>query len=85
MKISKDFSNISILTLVTGLKLPLNARIFFLYKILAGKTLFPSGLNITALVILFLINSRLINLLSTFLNNGPLKLIVSISIESLST
>ena len=30
IKISNDFSNISIFTLVTGLKLPLNTRIFFL-------------------------------------------------------
>ena len=41
---------------------------------------FPSGPNITAWVILFFIRSKLNNLLSTSLNNGPEKLIVSISI-----
>ena len=67
-------------TLVTGLKLPLMAKIFFLCKTLAGNILFPSGPNITASVIPFLTSSRLITLLSTFLNNGPEKLTVSISI-----
>ena len=78
-KISYDFSNISILTFVTGLKLPLSAKIFFLYKTLAGKILFPLGLNITASVIPSFTSSRLINLLSTSLNTGPEKLMVSIS------
>ena len=83
-KASKDFSYISIFTFVTGLKLPLIVKIFFLYNSAAGKMLFPSLLNITACVIPFFINCKLINLLSIFLKRGPLKLIVSISIASLS-
>ena len=63
--ISLDFKYISSLTNVTGLKLPLIARIFFFHKTLAGKILFPLGPNITAFVIPFLTSSRLINLLST--------------------
>ena len=74
----------SSLTFVTGLKLPLRARIFFLYRTAAGKTFLPEGSNITASVIPFLTSSKLINLLSTFSKAGPEKLIVSISIWSLS-
>ena len=71
-------------TLVTGLKLPLSAKIFFLYKTAAGNMFLPSGLNITASVIPFLTNCKLIKRLSTFLKQGPAKLIESISIWSLS-
>ena len=78
--ISIDLSYISSFTLVTGLKLPLMARIFFLYKTLAGRILLPSGPNITASVIPFLTSSRLIKRLSTSLNSGPEKFTVSISI-----
>ena len=84
INISCDFSNMSILTLVTGLKLPRSANMFFLCNILAGRTFFPSGPNITASVISFLISCKLIKRLSTLLNLGPEKLMVSISILSLS-
>ena len=57
---------------------------FFLYRTWAGRTFVPFSSKITASVIPNLTNSRLINLLSTFLNKGPLKLIVSISIDSSS-
>ena len=82
--IFNDFSYMSIFTLVTGRKLPLKANKFFLYKIAAGKMFFPSGLNITASVIPFLTNCKLIKRLSTSAKRGPEKLIVSISNWSLS-
>ena len=78
--ILNDFSYMSSLTLVTGLKLPLIAKIFFLYRTAAGKMLLPSGPNITACVIPFLTKSKLKSLLSTPLKRGPEKLMVSISI-----
>ena len=75
-----DFSYISSFTFVTGLKLPLIARIFFLYRTAAGSMFLPSGPNITAWVMPFFTKSKLSNLLSTFSKRGPEKLIVSISI-----
>jgi hypothetical protein len=38
---TNDFSYISMFTLVTGRKLPLRARIFFLYNIAAGSMFRP--------------------------------------------
>ena len=61
-----------IFTLVTGLKLPLKAKIFFLYKTAAGKMLFPSGPNITASVIPFLTNCKLIKRLSNLKAEGEI-------------
>ena len=78
-----DFSYMSIFTLVTGLKLPLKANMFFLYNTCAGSKLFPSGPNITAFVIPFLSNCKLIKRLSTYIKRGPEKLIMSISNWSL--
>ena len=71
--------SMSILTLVTGLKLPLNVNIFFLCKISEGYLFLPSGVKITALVILSFTNVKLKSLLSIFSKSGPIASTISIS------
>jgi hypothetical protein len=50
----------SMFTLVTGRKLPLKARIFFLYKIAAGSMFFPlDQTHVSHSIFLLIVNSSI--------------------------
>ena len=83
LKRFKPLVNISILTFVTGLKLPLRVRIFFSNNTSDGYLFFPSGVKITAFVILSFTRVRLNNLLSISSKSGPKTSTISISKLSL--